>query len=94
MSAKAKGMKAENMLWHAWLQRDDGLVIDPTADQFNDRKRFEGQVLPLIHWGDSPITGIFKDVDPHVRKSAHSVGCNEFDYERISAAMKRSTPYL
>lgn len=92
MSAKVKGGEVESMLWHAWLQRDDGLVIDPTADQFNDRKRFKGQVLPLFHWGDSPLTGIFKDVDPHIRKSARSVSYNESDYEKIAAAMKRSTP--
>lgn len=43
---------------HDWLEKD-GVHVDPTADQFNDRQIFMGKDLPIVHRGDSPICSVF-----------------------------------
>lgn len=43
---------------HDWLEKD-GICIDPTADQFQERDEFRGKDLPFIHRGDSPLSEVF-----------------------------------
>ncbi|MFL4476037.1 hypothetical protein ACIPVK_18740 [Paeniglutamicibacter sp. MACA_103] len=43
---------------HDWLEKD-GVHVDPTAGQFNDRKIFAGKELPIAHRGESPICHVF-----------------------------------
>lgn len=49
---------AMEYITHDWLEMD-GICIDPTADQFQERVEFEGKDLPFIHRGDSPLSAVF-----------------------------------
>jgi hypothetical protein len=58
---------------HDWLEKD-GVVIDPTADQFTDRPHFKGQALPFIHEGTSPLSETFDEYErrPILAEEVHS----------------------
>lgn len=58
VKARATGFHFGQVHTHDWLE-NDGIIIDPTADQFISFPAFAGKSLPFIHVGQSPISEVF-----------------------------------
>lgn len=70
--------ESETKMWtHDWLEKD-GVFIDPTADQFQDKVEFIDSDLPFIHRGESPLCAYFSMKDePRSRRSVVKGGVHE-----------------
>lgn len=78
---------------HCWLEKD-GVVVDPTIDQFEGNEEFQGIDLSIISAAPSSIANIFHEVPGAVREIA-SVRVESFHrgteqaYENVRTALSR-----
>ena len=66
-----------NQHTHAWLVREDGLVIDITGDQFSDDSQFYNFNFPVYIGEETTFHQLFQERSSRARLPFHKLGCME-----------------
>lgn len=71
----------ENRFPHTWLETDDGVIIDITADQFAKEKIFKTyDLMPCYVGTDRSFYSLFSN--DHREELFHGLGCCDGDFYR------------